>query len=298
MKRKVGLVLGGGGGKGSYQVGVYKALKDHKLIKDIKGISGTSIGALNILLFANQDVETAERVWANLSRKDVLTTKRLRDYLKFSNFSLLSREGMLKIFKDNVNFDIVSKSKLELYVSVANVTEQKGEYFSLNNKSTEEIIDYISASSAIPAVFEKVKIGNCYYSDGFAYDNLPINILKEKGYNFLYVVPLSNLHEPNEETHKDITIINFKDDIFDKLGRIDGTFGFDGELSKERVELGYNNTTKLIEHLKKEGVIAQTFKEKLRRFFLKLRKKYNPKNYYSLKDIQEEIIVYDNSGNN
>lgn len=287
MKRKVGLVLGGGGGKGSYQVGVYKALKENKLVKEIKGISGTSIGALNILLFANQDVDTAEKVWANLSRKDVLTAKKLKDYFKLSNFSLLSREGMLKIFKENVNFDTVSASKVELYVSCANITLQKGEYFSLNNKSVEEIIDYISASSAIPAVFEKVKIGDSFYSDGFAYDNLPINILKEKGYNFLYVVPLSNLHEPDEETHKDITIINFKDDIFDTLGRIDGTFGFDGELSKERVELGYNNASKLIQLLRKEGVIAQTFKEKIRRVYLKITKKYKPKKYYSLKDIQE-----------
>ncbi len=285
MKRKVGLVLGGGGGKGSYQVGVYKALKENKLVKEIKGISGTSIGALNILLFANQDVDTAEKVWANLSRKDVLTTKKLKDYFKFSNFSLLSREGMLKIFKENVNFDTVSASKVELYVSCANITLQQGEYFSLNNKSVEEIIDYISASSAIPAVFEKVKIGESYYSDGFAYDNLPINILKEKGYNFLYVVPLSNLHEPTEETHQDITIINFKDDIFDTLGRIDGTFGFDGELSKERVELGYNNATKLIQLLRKEGVIAQSFKEKIRKLYLKITRKYKPKKYYSLKDI-------------
>lgn len=286
MKRKVGLVLGGGGGKGSYQVGVYKALKDQKLVKEIKGISGTSIGALNILLFANKDVDTAERVWANLSRKDVLTTKKLKDYLKLSNFSLLSREGMLKIFRDNVNFDTVSNCNVELYVSVSNVTENKGEYFSLNHKTTAEIIDYISASSAIPKVFEKVKIGNCFYSDGYAYDNLPVSILKEKGYNFFYVIPLSNLHEPNETTYPDITIINFKDDLFDTLNRIDGTFGFDGDLSKERVELGYNNATKLINLLRKEGVITTTFKEKIRKLFLKLTKKYQPKKYYSLKDIK------------
>lgn len=286
MKRKVGLVLGGGGGKGSYQVGVYKALKEKKLVKEIKGISGTSIGALNLLLFANQNVDDAETVWSNLSRKDVLTTKRLRDYLKISNFSLLSREGMLKIFRDTVNFDAISNSKLELYVSVTNITENKGEYFSLNNKSTEEIIDYISASSAIPTVFEKVKIGSCYYSDGYAYDNLPISILKEKGYNFIYVIPLSSLHEPTENTYQDVTIINFKDDIFDKLNRMDGTFGFDGELSKQRVELGYNNAIKLIKLLKEEGVIAVTFKEKIRRLFLKITKNYKPKKYYSLKDIK------------
>ena len=80
-------------------------------------------------------------------------------------------------------------------------------------------------------------------------------------------------------------MLNFKDDIFDTLGRIDGTFGFDGELSKERVELGYNNASKLIELLRKEGVIAQTFKEKIRKLYLRITKKYKPKKYYSLKDL-------------
>ena len=58
-------------------------------------------------------------------------------------------------------------------------------------------------------------------------------------------------------------------------------------LSKQRVELGYNNANKLIKLLKEEGVIAVTFKEKVRRLFLKLTRKYKPKKYYSLKDIKE-----------
>ena len=145
MKRKVGLVLGGGGGKGSYQVGVYKALKEYGLVKSIKGISGASIGSLNMLLFYNKDVETAEKVWMNLRRKDVLTTKSFKDYLKLSNFSLLSREGMLNIFKEHINFELIGKSKMDLYVSVSNVTENKGEYFSLKNK-----VDTINISVSCP----------------------------------------------------------------------------------------------------------------------------------------------------
>ena len=213
MKRKVGLVLGGGGGKGSYQVGVYKALKEYGLVKSIKGISGASIGSLNMLLFYNKDVETAEKVWMNLRRKDVLTTKSFKDYLKLSNFSLLSREGMLNIFKEHINFELIGKSKMDLYVSVSNVTENKGEYFSLKNKTSDEIINIVSASSAIPYVFEQVKIGNNKYVDGYLYDNLPISILKEKGYNFLYVIPLSSLHAPKEGMYEDITIVNFQNKI-------------------------------------------------------------------------------------
>ena len=49
---KYGLVLSGGGGKGAYELGVWKALVEMKLDKYIEVISGTSIGAFNAALFA------------------------------------------------------------------------------------------------------------------------------------------------------------------------------------------------------------------------------------------------------
>ena len=48
--KKLGLVLGGGGGLGSYQIGVWKALKEYKIDKMIKAIAGTSVGVLNACL--------------------------------------------------------------------------------------------------------------------------------------------------------------------------------------------------------------------------------------------------------
>lgn len=49
---KIGLVLAGGGAKGAYEVGVYKALRELELVDNIKVISGTSIGSINALFFA------------------------------------------------------------------------------------------------------------------------------------------------------------------------------------------------------------------------------------------------------
>ena len=46
------LCLGGGGGKGAYQLGVYRALTEYGLMKKVDAISGTSIGAINAVLFA------------------------------------------------------------------------------------------------------------------------------------------------------------------------------------------------------------------------------------------------------
>ena len=45
--QRIGLVLEGGGGKGSYQIGVLKAIRELGLEKKIVAVSGTSVGALN-----------------------------------------------------------------------------------------------------------------------------------------------------------------------------------------------------------------------------------------------------------
>ena len=57
--QRIGLVLEGGGGKGSYQIGVWKAIRELGLEKKIVAVSGTSVGALNAALFAKGDFETA-----------------------------------------------------------------------------------------------------------------------------------------------------------------------------------------------------------------------------------------------
>ena len=57
-----GLVLSGGGAKGAYEVGVWKALDDYGITDEIKVISGSSVGALNAALFTCTDSKTAEKL--------------------------------------------------------------------------------------------------------------------------------------------------------------------------------------------------------------------------------------------
>lgn len=65
-----GLVLAGGGAKGSYQVGAYRALKELGWQPDI--ITGTSVGCLNAALFVLDKVSEAEELWKNLDIHGVL----------------------------------------------------------------------------------------------------------------------------------------------------------------------------------------------------------------------------------
>lgn len=64
-ERNIGLVLGSGGGKGAYHLGVWRALKEAGLTDRIAVISGTSVGALASALFsAVDDPKEQERAWS------------------------------------------------------------------------------------------------------------------------------------------------------------------------------------------------------------------------------------------
>ena len=59
------LVLSGGGSKGSYQLGVWKALKKLRIKYDI--ITGTSSGALNGALMTQNTYKRAKKIWNELN---------------------------------------------------------------------------------------------------------------------------------------------------------------------------------------------------------------------------------------
>ena len=63
MERKnYGLVLSGGGGKGAYQIGVWKALREKQMDTWIKAVAGTSAGSLNAMLVLAGDYDNAEKI--------------------------------------------------------------------------------------------------------------------------------------------------------------------------------------------------------------------------------------------
>ena len=65
MEKRYALVLSGGGTRGVYQIGVWKALRELKIEYDL--IIGSSIGALNAALMAQGDWEEAHRLWMNIT---------------------------------------------------------------------------------------------------------------------------------------------------------------------------------------------------------------------------------------
>ena len=69
---KLGIVFSGGGGKGAYAVGVWKALREFGLTQGVQAVAGTSVGGLNGALFIHGDIGLAERLWLDISTDKIL----------------------------------------------------------------------------------------------------------------------------------------------------------------------------------------------------------------------------------
>ena len=64
ISKEYGLVLDGGGARGAYQIGAWKALVEAGV--KFNAVAGTSVGALNGALICMGDIEKAEGIWHRL----------------------------------------------------------------------------------------------------------------------------------------------------------------------------------------------------------------------------------------
>ena len=166
MLNKIGLVLAGGGGKGAYHIGVWRALRQYGIDKNISSISGTSVGALNAALFSVGDYELAEDIWLNLSYDKVLSVdkKNLISSLMslgigglslsvavlsaMSGAGFFTRKGLTEIMS-RLNFDSLRYSDKNIFAGVYNISKMQMEYLPLNGQSNERVKKILLASSAL-----------------------------------------------------------------------------------------------------------------------------------------------------
>lgn len=256
-----GLVLEGGGAKGAFQIGAWKALKEMGI--DIKGVSGTSVGALNGAIIAQDEFERCYDIWYNMSPSRVINIedKLLEKLLKFDitpdNFhyiinelkKLLGNRGLditpLKsLLKEFINEDTIRNSKKDFGMVTVSLTDLKPLELYIEDIPNGQLINYLIASAYLP-VFKMEKISGKLYLDGGFYDNLPIRLLLSKGYKDLIAVRLYGIGRMRRVRERgfNITYITPSDD----LGM---TLDFTTERARRNLNLGYFDTLKTFNKLK------------------------------------------------
>jgi NTE family protein len=252
-KDEWGLVLAGGGGKGAYQAGAFKALWEYGIQDYITAVSGASVGALNAVLFANKDIKAAGAAWESVSPGQFLA---IEPSMIDGKEGLVSREGLLKMIDDYVNLEQVRTGDVTVYAA-ATEYDENGEgqgsirYFELNNRPQDEIKDILLASSALPFIYTPVQIGDRKYRDGGLTDNLPIEPLYGKGIRHFIVIGLSMDRKIDYDRYPDAEFVYIKPSA--AIGDFwNGTLDFTPRGAKVRMNLGYADAKRVLEYSDKD----------------------------------------------
>ena len=284
MAREYGLCFAGGGGKGSYQLGVWKALKSLGKDLEIKAVSGASIGALNAAYFTAGAFDVAEKKWKSIKNSDFLHVSSATGYCE--------RDKFVEIIRSSLDFDALKFSEIRCFINIAkvqeysylpdgliglgkdylsypsvsaikeavnrSVQEMEAEYIEINKLEKDKIIQLLLASSAMPVVYPAVNMNGGKYIDGGMVDNVPIRpLIDDAECKKLIVV---KLHKGNEY---DLYLASRAEEIIEIVpsktigdGLIDGTLDFNPNHVEFRVQLGYYDTMRAFDILerKKLGV--------------------------------------------
>ncbi|MGN0395175.1 MAG: patatin-like phospholipase family protein, partial [Coprococcus sp.] len=246
LNHSFGLCLGGGGGKGAYQLGVYKALIEYGLFDKITAMSGASIGALNALLFTMNDYELAEKCWSEINMHTVFSPD--IDLLFNDKTGFMSRNEMLKLVDKYIDFGRFYTGKIDVYV---NATYKDGEinksrYMHINDYEREQIKTIITASSAMPLLYESVSFEGMELTDGGLSDNIPVAPLYDQNnLNNIIVCGLNKDSRKDLSRYTDVSFIEIYPSV--NLGdTLDGTLNFTKDAVKFRKMLGYKDTMRAL----------------------------------------------------
>lgn len=259
MTKSWGLVLGGGGAKGAYQIGAWKAIREYGLDKKITAVAGTSVGGLNTALFLQGDWEQAREIWGKVDNDSILVLDKAKHLEHLKAFKLkriftdgvFSNQGLLEIIQLHLNFEKISASPVTAFVtcsklprfSLGRILKRSLEptYFRLNGQAAETILSILLASSAIPFIFDPVAIGDSNYVDGGAADNLPIFPLYDMGYRRFIVINLDKTMRLPREKFRDADIIEVMPDQTIKES-LTGVLDFSPSSIQAYIDEGYADT--------------------------------------------------------
>ena len=254
------LVLSGGGARGIYHVGVWRALRELEV--SVNAFVGNSIGAIVAGFLAQGAGKTLEEIANTISLDYILKVpdeliedgelkinrKKLprfrplyRNILKHHG---LDTTPLRELLYSHLDEEKIRSSGNDLGVVTFNVSGMKAEEIFVDEMAQGTLIDYLLASAAFPG-FEKPMIRGKRYVDGGVYDNMPYAMARRRGYKRIIVVDISGPgvnRRPHIEGGETVYI---KNSI--KMG---GVLDFNRKFLDDFMELGYLDTMRAFDRLK------------------------------------------------
>ena len=244
------LVLAGGGARGSYQVGVWRALTELGWNPQI--ITGTSVGSLNGAMFALDLYETARDMWTSIRSQDVMELPEetrnltelhqfLRDVVRAGGMDVTPLEEIVERVLDE---DALRASPIRFGLVTVEKRGLKPRELPLEEIPKGKVKDYLLASAACFPALRAKQIDGVQFLDGGYRDNMPTALAQKMGAEELVCVDLEGvgITLPNR-TGLPTTMVR----SYWELGDI---LHFDPDIARRNIELGYYDTLRAFGRLR------------------------------------------------
>ena len=182
----LGLALGGGAARGFAHVGVIQVLEEAGIQPEL--VVGTSAGSLVAALYASGKTS------AQLKRvAETMEEAEITDWMMpILNRGALRGEALARYVNSQVGGKLIEQMKLPLGIVATDLHSGDPVLFRRGNTGAA-----VRASSAVPAVFQPVKIGNREYVDGGLVAPVPVKQARDMGANVVIAVDISSDPEGN-----------------------------------------------------------------------------------------------------
>ena len=262
LTKEYGLVLDGGGARGAYQIGAWKALREAGV--HINAVAGTSVGALNGALICMGDLEKAEKIWSEMTFSRVMDVddawmerlfqgeQRLADILPEIR-RILAEGGvdvtpLRRLIHETVDEKKIRESGIEFCMTTFSLSEFRKLELSISDIPEGRLEDFLLASAYLIG-FRNEKMEGRRYLDGGLADNVPVAPLVERGYKDIIEIRIYGPgREPRVKLPEDAEIYRIGPRV--RLGSI---LEFDGRRSRQNMKIGYYDAKRMLYGL--EGII-------------------------------------------
>lgn len=249
---KKALVLGGGGSKGAYEIGVWKALRELHMEFDI--VCGTSIGAMIGAMVVQGQYEKCYQLWESLTIDDVIANgvnidadiellMSQKDRFKTLVTTYINHGGadispFIEMINEMFDEELFFSSPIEFACMTMNLSKLRPRAFSKADMKNMNPRDAILASASCFPAFPMLMIDGEHYIDGGYYDNVPIELARALGADQIVAVDLKSVGNKRiREAQEDVIYIEPQVTL--------GSFLlFDHNRIMRNMQLGYQDTMK------------------------------------------------------
>lgn len=251
MKRAI--VLGGGGSRGAYQLGFWRALREAGISYDL--VIGTSIGSINAALMATNSYDVASELWEQIKVTDIMRdginleysieamfkqkTQLLAFLKRYVNTKGADIAPLRALIEEVIDEEALRSSETAFGLVTLQVPSLKPMELLREDIPKDELHEYLIASASCFPAFPLQKIDHKTYIDGGYYDNLAIDFAIRSGAESVIAVDLA-YEDPTHPKYTHMPNITYIAPSWPLGSFLD----FNREVLHRNIALGYNDAAK------------------------------------------------------